>query len=80
MLIDELDLGLLLISEHWQSVEKLKMCQLQTMYLVSSFCRAESKRHGGVAIYGANKSNWRYKNITILSELSVVNDIECCGV
>lgn len=74
---DELELDLLLLTEHWQTRDQLTMCNMRNMKLLSYYCRTESI-HGGVAIYGTNRL--KYRRLSILDNMSISNVFECCGV
>ena len=72
------DCDILLLTEHWQTIEQLNAIKLNNFTLINSYCRS-SLKHGGVAMYQRDQAA---NNI----ELFPVNDfckegvLECCGV
>lgn len=54
VVISNLDLQFVAITEHWQNTDSIGAFQLQCFKLVTYFCRRKSRAHGGVALYCAN--------------------------
>lgn len=79
VLVGELGVEVLLLSEHWQGEGQLGLCGIGDMRLVSSFCR-KTKKRGGVAIYVKNGNGYTVNRVDSLDNLCVESVIECCGV
>lgn len=79
VLVDDLKIDFLLISEHWLTKEYLEVCVIENMNLVSSFCRVQ-RRGGGVCIYSRFNISDNCKKLPCLSKFCVECILECCGV
>lgn len=74
--IEDKDIQILCISEHWQCQEQLEVLNIKNYKMVSSFCRPVHQ-HGGVVIYCTLGTFSRpLGEINTLSESKV---FECCG-
>lgn len=79
VLIDDLEIDFLLISEHWLTKESLELCTIENMNLLNYFCRINS-RCGGVCIYGISSISYNYRRLSFLDKFCVEGIFECCGV
>lgn len=68
---------LLIISEHWKSIDQLEAYKIYGFTLRSHFCRGENRR-GGVAIYCRDDIKTSYRSD--INELSEENYFECAAV
>ena len=48
VVLSEINSSIVVLSEHWQSSDQIKLINLETYLLCSSFCR-DKIRHGGVS-------------------------------
>lgn len=70
------DSDILLLTEHWQSIDQLSSIYMEGYELISCFCRPLHK-HGGTAIY--SKTHLKIKARANLNTLSMANELECCA-
>lgn len=67
LLINDHDIDILCLSEHWLKERSLKYCNINNLVLANAFCRVNSIR-GGVIIYV--KSNYEFKKVEHLDKMS----------
>lgn len=67
-----------MLTEHWQTEEKLNEIKLKDFSLCNSFCRSQLI-HGGVAIYKNDKFVCDITKVNI-NEFSVEGVMECCCI
>lgn len=64
------------VSEHWLNLPNLEKIKLLDYTLISAFCRSNT-RHGGVAIFASNNTNFKCIDI---SKFCIEQHAEFCGV
>lgn len=67
VLINNENIDILCLSEHWVKDHSLKFCNINNFVLANAFCRVRSLR-GGVIIY--IKSNYEFKKVECLDKIS----------
>ena len=70
------NVDILMLTEHWQSPESITEVSFSNHKLVSHFCRP-ARRHGGVSLYCS--LSIKLKNRSDICDLSVAGIFECCG-
>ena len=76
VILEENDVDVLLISEHWQTNENISSLSFTSYKLQSFFCRSQST-HGGVAIYCKHQLDVKYLPV---SEYCLEGIFECACV
>ena len=77
VVLSEINSSIVVLSEHWQSSDQIKLINLENYLLCSSFCRNKNK-HGGVSIFV--NSNLKSADLPQIKEKSIVNVIECSAI
>lgn len=67
LLINDYDIDILCLSEHWVKEHSLKFCNINNLVLANAFCRVNNIR-GGVIIYV--NSNYEFKKVEHLDKMS----------
>lgn len=57
MVIDNLNVTFIAITEHWQSYKSIEAYQIENYKLISAFCRNSDNVRGGAALYALNSLN-----------------------
>lgn len=65
------------ITEHWKTNEQLNKYGFENFCLATSYCRQETNRHGGCAIYV--KHGYRFSEKKEISKMSIEGEFECCA-
>ena len=74
-LLEDLNVNILCLTEHWLSKDELFLLKIPGYYLVSFYCRNHGQ-HGGSAIFV--RDNILTRNVSTLCNLSSIYEFEMC--
>lgn len=78
MSLKNLDIDILLLTEHWKHTDELNCIHLSNYDLAANFCRKE-KIHGGSAIYVKRNNAFKYKEVSC-NNISGEGIMEACMI